>query len=365
MKNLKKILAVMLILTASITAISGCTKKPVVETPTTDTKDKIILRELKVDDYVTLGDYKNLKVEKKITEITDEKIQNFIDQTYADGVPESMGIKDRNIVSGDMVNFDVTIKTSDENPDEIKSCNVKVGAGQFIEGFDEHLLNKKSGDTETFELTFPEDYKSDPELAGKKATFTVKVNYIVPIAEKTDDIVKKLNITNITTVAMFESWAATYMKEQAELQDETQFSTDVLDAFIESCTFKNLPESMINDYKALARTNLENIAAQTGTNIDDYVKYYHNSTVDEFVNKYADDAVKQNIAMQAVANREGLTISDDYIKEQLKSYVDGYTYKTVEEVLETIGDIEVYRDYYMYERVYNYLIETAKKNLSK
>lgn len=365
MKQLKRLLAVLLIFTAAITTITGCTKKPVVNTPTSESEDKIILRELKVDDYVTLGDYKNLKVEKKTTEITDEKIQNFIDQTYAEGVPATSGIKDREIVNGDMVNFNVTIKTTDSKSEEIESCNVKIGAGQFIDGFDEHLIYKKPGATETFELTFPEDYKDDPALAGKKATFTVKINYIVPIENKTDDVVKNLGITNITTVAMFETWATSYMKEQAELQDETQFATDVLDAFIESCTFKNLPEKMITDYKALAKTNLENIAAQAGTNIDDYVKYYHNSTVDEFINKYADDAVKQNIAMQAVANREGLTVSDDYIKEQLKSYVDGYTYTTIDEVLESIGDIEVYRDYYMYENVYNYLIETAEKNLNK
>ena len=364
----KRLITLCFTLIMCIPILSGCSKKPDTLITEETVETNFILRELKVEDYVTLGDYKHLNVEYAQTEITDEMIQEFIDQTYADILPESYGITDRAVATNDMVNFNVTVHPEGETEPTgpIEHINVKVGAGQFIKGFDEHLIGKMPGDKETFTLTFPENYESDEALAGKTATFDIEVNYIVPVDNKTDEIINEyLNQENIYTVEMFETWAKHYIEEQAALKDEETFNNAVLDAFMESCTFaEELPENMTELYKQRALENINNIAASAGMNTESYVQHYHDSTLDEFINTYALDAAKQHIAMQAVANVEGMTISDEYIRTELESNVDGVYYTSVDQILEE-NDIESYRDYFMYERIYAYLTTTAKENTSK
>ena len=77
------------------------------------------------------------------------------------------------------------------------------------------------------------------------------------------------------------------------------------------------------------------------------------------VNTYAEDSLRQNLAMQAIANAEGLTVGDEELQELLLEYAVRAGFETVEEF---IGEdsLEDYRDYFMNEKVMDYLIEKVK-----
>src|SRR5699024_193089 len=55
--------------------------------------------------------------------------------------------------------------------------SLEIGAQQFIPGFEEQLVGKESGEETEIKVTFPEDYQAE-ELAGKEATFNVKIHEI-------------------------------------------------------------------------------------------------------------------------------------------------------------------------------------------
>ena len=62
-----------------------------------------------------------------------------------------------------------------------------MGAGQFIPGFEDHLLGLKAGDSQTFDIKFPDDYRATA-VAGKDATFAVTVKAVeAPGEVKIDD----------------------------------------------------------------------------------------------------------------------------------------------------------------------------------
>ena len=91
--------------------------------------------------------------------------------------------------------------------------------------------------------------------------------------------------------------------------------------------------------------------------------YFYGMDVDTFVSTYSEEAVRQDIAMQAVANREGLNIDDEELNTTLLEYANNAGYDTVEEY---VGDtsLEDYRDYLMYEKVLAFLTENAVVNQS-
>ena len=50
---------------------------------------------------------------------------------------------------------------------------IELGAGKYIEGFEEGIVGMKLGETKDVNLTFPTNYYED--LAGKPVTFTITI----------------------------------------------------------------------------------------------------------------------------------------------------------------------------------------------
>src|SRR5699024_12695007 len=72
--------------------------------------------------------------------------------------------------------------------------SLEIGAQQFIPGFEEQLVGKESGEETEIKVTFPEDYQAE-EIAGKEATFNVKIHEIKEkdIPELEDDFAKTVD----------------------------------------------------------------------------------------------------------------------------------------------------------------------------
>jgi trigger factor len=62
-----------------------------------------------------------------------------------------------------------------------------LGTGQFIPGFEDHLTGLKAGESRTFDVKFPDDYRA-AAVAGKDATFAVTAKAVeAPGAVAVDD----------------------------------------------------------------------------------------------------------------------------------------------------------------------------------
>jgi trigger factor len=63
---------------------------------------------------------------------------------------------------------------------------LELGSGGFIPGFEDKLVGAAAGEERSFDITFPEDYGS-ADLAGKPASFMVKVKEVRALAEQPID----------------------------------------------------------------------------------------------------------------------------------------------------------------------------------
>ncbi|SEK05848.1 trigger factor [Sphingobium sp. AP50] len=81
---------------------------------------------------------------------------------------------------GDTLTIDFVGKVDGEvfEGGSAEGVKLKLGAGQFIPGFEEQLTGVKKGDEKTIEVTFPEEYGA-AHLAGKPATFDITVQSIL------------------------------------------------------------------------------------------------------------------------------------------------------------------------------------------
>lgn len=110
-----------------------------------------------------------------------EKAEDFIFLAdYKSFVKEAP--EDAAVMEGNCVNIDFTGYVDGEPFDggAAQGYDLTIGSGDFIEGFEDQLINARKGDHVTVTVTFPSTY---PEhLAGKEGTFEVTVNSIMPLS---------------------------------------------------------------------------------------------------------------------------------------------------------------------------------------
>jgi trigger factor len=298
---------------------------------------------IKASDYVELpADYAFLAVEvEPAAEVTDEEVEELI-ESRREADRELKEVTGRSIVrEGDVVNIDYVGRIDGEEFDggSDEGYDLEIGSGMFIDGFESGLIDQKVGDTVTLELTFPENY-ADSTKAGVKAEFDVTINsiqqYIIP--DLTDDYVAGLGIMDefghsVATVDEYRAFVRNYLIERNERDYTSRLEAAIMDALLEKSVFKqNPPKVMVarlNDYMVEGLTSLA--YQQYGTDLMTFMMKNYNSTAEsclDDIRKMAEEYVRESIILQAIADKENLSISDDELNAMLENAVNsssGYT----------------------------------------
>ena len=320
--------------------------------------DGISLKDIDVESYVTIGKYKGIEVEMPDYGITDEDVESYMVDVYSSYVTEDMGIKDRPVAEGDTVDIDYEGKKDGVAFDggTAQGQKLGIGSGRFIEGFEEGLVGVMPGETVDLNLKFPDDYGAE-ELAGADVVFTVKVNYIMP--EGYDDaIIAQMGYEGVENEQQLREYLKNMMNEYMASMTGSSKETVILQTFIDSCEFKELPEDLLAKYKKLADTALTNAAAAQSMTAEEYVKSYYGQDYEEFLTEYSKEALKQGMAMQAIANKENIVVSDEELDENLLQYAKNMGMETIEEFIGT-NSKEDYRESMMFDRVLEFITENA------
>ncbi len=346
---MKKRIISMLTAAMTVCMLAGCGS----ETGNTDLKD------MNVDKYVTVGEYKGLEVAVDPITVDETEWNTLVDNVYNGNVTvENGGILDRAVAVGDTVNIDYVGKKDDVAFDggTAQGASLTIGSGQFIDGFEDGLVGVMPGETVDLNLTFPEEYHS-ADLAGQAVVFTVTVNFIMP-TEKDDAVIASMGIENVSNEEELRQYVYDYLYASAEQTSNNNIRSVVLETFMQNCTFNDVPKTMVEKYEQISRENIELNAASLGVDADTFTNYYYQTDFETFVATYAEDTAKKDIALQAVANKENLNISDEELDSILLERAESVGYTTVEEF---IGETpkEQYREYFMYEKVLDYLVENA------
>ena len=128
---------------------------------------------------VSLMDFKTIKLEKPVVEVTDKEVDEEVEKFFKQNRPYEDKGDDAVVADGDRVGLSFVGKIDGE-PFEGGSADhthLTIGSGQFIPGFEEGLIGVKKGGNKTIKVTFPKDYQNE-ELAGKKAEFDVNVLHV-------------------------------------------------------------------------------------------------------------------------------------------------------------------------------------------
>lgn len=321
------------------------------DTPTTAE----LMAGIDVEKCVTLGDYKGVTVEKTIQSVTDEDVQNEIDNALANYPVEV----DQAAKEGDTVNIDYVGKIDGEEFDggSDQGADLKLGSGKVIDGFEDGLIGARKGETRTLNLTFPEDYTQD--LAGKAVEFTVTVNAVKePLSEPTDQWVAD-NIEGYDNIADYKAGIRSEQEESNEQTAENQVRYAAWTQVIDNCTINEYPETLVEVGKKLYKQQVETYAKYAGMELDAYIES-SGLTQEEYqsnMEEYGKNVAAQALVCQAICNKEGFAIGDDDYQKALQDMLTEYGC-TEDELIQTYGQDNVEQSI-MLNRVSNLIMENA------
>ena len=321
------------------------------DTPTTAE----LMAGIDVEKCVTLGDYKGVTVEKTIQSVTDEDVQNEIDNALANYPVEV----DQAAKEGDTVNIDYVGKIDGEEFDggSDQGADLKLGSGKFIDGFEDGLIGARKGETRTLNLTFPENYTQD--LAGKAVEFTVTVNAVKePLSEPTDQWVAD-NIEGYDNIADYKAGIRSEQEESNEQTAENQVRYAAWTQVIDNCTINEYPETLVEVGKKLYEQQVETYAKYAGMELDAYIES-SGLTQEEYqsnMEEYGKNVAAQALVCQAICDKEGFAIGDDDYQKALQDMLTEYGC-TEDELIQTYGQDNVEQSI-MLNRVSNLILENA------
>lgn len=321
------------------------------DTPTTAE----LMAGINVEKCVTLGDYKGVTVEKTIQSVTDEDVQNEIDNALANYPVEV----DQAAKEGDTVNIDYVGKIDGEEFDggSDQGADLKLGSGKFIDGFEDGLIGARKGETRTLNLTFPEDCTQD--LAGKAVEFTVTVNAVKePLSEPTDQWVAD-NIEGYDNLADYKAGIRSEQEESNEQTAENQVRYAAWTQVIDNCTINEYPETLVEVGKKLYEQQVETYAKYAGMELDAYIES-SGLTQEEYqsnMEEYGKNVAAQALVCQAICDKEGFAIGDDDYQKALQDMLTEYGC-TEDELIQTYGQDNVEQSI-MLNRVSNLILENA------
>ncbi len=344
-----------LLLTACMLSVAGCGK---------DASELVYMKDFDASDYVKLGDYKGVEVVLADPAVTEEEIEEYINYTLS-AAAVSEPVTDRAVEMGDIANIDYVGKMDGVafEGGTGEGYDLTIGSGQFIPGFEEGVVGMEIGKTKDVEVTFPDPYTNNPDMSGKPAVFTVTVNSISQkkIPELTDEFVAGLAMEECSNVEEFRTYISDTIMQQKQSDYDTQKTNLAITAVTEICEFKEVPSGMVERMNTTLTNNIGSYASMYGMDIRSYVAAVYGGTEEEFEETLLEQTklmAQQYIMMQAIADKEGIEVTDEEADTLLEEDAALYGYETAEEYKATI-DVDAYREYLLTTEVMDFLAENA------
>lgn len=322
----------------SVVSLAGCGKKD--ENP--------------YSKYVTLGEYTGMTVDRIVTTISDDDVQNEIqNDLYADA--DFKEVTDRGAQDGDTVNIDYTgtIDGEEFEGGSDTDYDLELGSGTFLEDFESGIVGMKTGETKEISVTFPDEY--DGTLDGQTAVFSVTVNSIseVILPDYNDAYVKENY--GFDTIADFEASVKEDLQSQYDEDATYTACADALSMAVDNATFDGYPEDMYNTAKEQMESENQAFADQLGIEWADLAGDDYDIEEDVLNN------VHEELVVYAIAAKEKLEVTDDEFNTFVDDNWEMYEYDTKEDFLKDNSEEDL-RYSLLYQKVLDFLGENNTFN---
>lgn len=353
---MKRIVALVLLLALSLSVFAACGKKKKANFDLESTADAAFdYYHADLSAYLSISreDYADLTV---ALDVTDAEVDEYLNDHLLPSYRTPNLTTDQAVKDGDTVYIrytgyiDGVAFEGGSNADADRATALEIGSGSFVDTFETQLIgvipNQTSWESpKVVNVTFPDNYKN-ADLAGKAAKFDVVIEgifdgtYTVP--ELTPEFAR--NINNFTPetddpVSEFKLALKDWMREGKAASLESRKFSCLMDKLLATVSFTGkFPEGEIKRLESIMNDTVMGYYQQANfyyymqygivyyDSADSAARDYYSLRFDADWETYQTVAsakvVKQMLVLNAIAQIEGITVSEDEVKDWVIAEVE-------------------------------------------
>ena len=308
---------------------------------------------------IELADFKGIKLERPVAEVTDVQVSEALDRIAEQNRPFTARGEGGKVEKGDRVVIDFT-GTLEGVPFEGGTggdVGVNVGSGTFIPGFEDQLIGMAAGETRQVKVTFPSNYMN-AQLAGKDAEFKVTAKTVeAPAAVTVDDaFAKQLGLESLDKLK--EAVKARVQQEHAGLSRQ-RVKRQLLDKLDEMHQFALTPTLAEEEFKNVWNAVDSDLKGQ-GRSFED-----EGTTEEKAREEYrgiAERRVRLGLVLAEIGERNKIAVTDEEITRAIVErarQVPGREQEVWEFYQKNPGALASIRAPIFEEKVVDFLLELA------
>lgn len=288
-------------------------------------KNLVIIADVAVKPEITLGEYKNLTVEKPDSEVSDEEVEKEIEAMREQNA-RFVTVEDREVKEKDMllIDFNGKVDGVEFEGGQAENYSIIVGSNTFIPGFEEQLVGMKLNEEKDLSVKFPEEYHAE-NLAGKDAVFTVKVNEIKEkeLPELDDEFAK--DVSEFDTLEDLKADAKAKLQKTKDEYADRELENKLVKMAAENATVE-IPEAMIDSQVENMVYDFEYQLKYQGLDLENYLKFANMSIegLKEQMRPDAKSRVLNSLVIEAISKSENIESTEEDLEQELAKMAESY-----------------------------------------
>jgi trigger factor len=341
----------MLLLALGLATLAGCGTKT--SNGTTTTGNKALSDAVYTNDSVSLANYTGLSAEKKVYTVSDENLEDSIEEALADYI-EYPSVN-RASKEGDWIYADFDASINGVSSYSETEYYFVIGENEFGEEFDEKLTGVSAGDQLDFSITYNDDYE-DEEWAGQTVDFTVTVNDVEEevLPDCTDEFVQE-NLGYDNYDAFVEATRAS-LEENYESESSYELKEDLLQQVIDASVILQYTQDDYDTALANVEAFYSSYADMFGMELDEIYDAF--GVDDASLESDTQAMLARDLVVAAIEENENLSLSDEDFEDGVAYYMEENEYTDRDEFLADYSE-DAIRSQLLEDKVLELLVEKA------
>ena len=263
---------------------------------------------------VTLGDYREIRVQQPQTNLQEEEVEKVLTQfqeNHALWVPIESAVQ-----MGHQVLVDAVGTTDDGKKIEQHDLTLEVSEEMTPPGFGQNLVGIKPGESKEFDVEYPADFR-DKDVAGKLVHFRVTVKTVKEkeLPALNDDLAQ--NVGPYETLAQLRATIEEELRKRKEAEAKDAALEEALDALVKQATLEYPAIAVEHEIDALLAASSDRLKQQ-GFTLEGYL-HTTNKTLAQLRDEtrpQAETRLKRALVLAKFAEAEGIEVEAEEIDQE-------------------------------------------------
>ena len=308
-----------------------------------------------------LGKYKGIEIKKIEYNVTDKDIEHELSHMQEHNA-RMISIEDRPVEKGDIavIDFEGFVDGVAFEGGKAENHELEIGSNTFIPGFEDQIIGMKIEEEKDINVKFPDEYFSK-DLAGKDATFKVKVNEIKKKElPKLDDEFAK-DVSEFDTLEELKKSIKDRIEKENKEKEKYETEDAVIKAVCENVKV-DIPSGMIETETENMLKDIETRLSYQGLKLEQYLQML-GKTKEDMQKEYepqAIESIKSRLMLEAVIKAEKIEATDDEIEAKMKEMAKNYGRENDEEFMKNENVANYIKEGIKSEKAVEFLVKNAK-----